>query len=160
MPAPQLSMDVILIAAVTADGFIARSPNETIRWSRDLTLFKKQTLGHPVIMGSNTWAALGRDLLGREVIIVHHKDDPGVVLQGIQSERCFIAGGGRTNARFAPYLTHLFLTVHPLVFGAGVRLFADLPTEMKLVTENVQPVDGSGKLIQFQYRITDRRPAR
>ena len=35
-------MDVILIAAVTQDGFIARHPKETITWSQDLNLFKKQ----------------------------------------------------------------------------------------------------------------------
>ncbi|GIS57166.1 MAG: hypothetical protein CM1200mP1_11040 [Candidatus Neomarinimicrobiota bacterium] len=29
----------------------------------------------------------------------------------------FYAGGGKTNAYFAPYLTRIFLTPHPIVFG-------------------------------------------
>ena len=47
-------MHVILIAAITADGYIARHSNEIVNWSLDLHLFKKQTMGFPVIMGSNT----------------------------------------------------------------------------------------------------------
>jgi dihydrofolate reductase len=51
-------MDVILIAAVTADGFIARHSHEVVEWSQDISLFKEQTMGYPVIMGSNTFANL------------------------------------------------------------------------------------------------------
>ena len=46
--------EVILIAAVTVDGYIARHNLEVISWSEDLHLFKEQTLGSPIIMGSNT----------------------------------------------------------------------------------------------------------
>jgi len=51
-------MDVILIAAVTQDGFISRHAHETVRWSKDLRLFKEQTLGWPVIMGTHTFRCL------------------------------------------------------------------------------------------------------
>ena len=47
-------MKVILIAAITMDGYIAHENDEVISWSKDLKLFKKQTMGYPVIMGSNT----------------------------------------------------------------------------------------------------------
>ena len=67
-------MDVILIAAVTQDGFIARHENEVTSWSKDLWLFKQQTMGYPVIMGSNTWATLKTELKNREVIIIHRND--------------------------------------------------------------------------------------
>ena len=33
-------MNVILIAAITADGYIARHSNEIVEWSLDLQLFK------------------------------------------------------------------------------------------------------------------------
>ena len=36
-------MDIILIAAITADGYIARHSNEVVDWSQDLHLFRKQT---------------------------------------------------------------------------------------------------------------------
>ena len=44
-------MNVILIAAITADGYIARHSNEIVEWSLDLQLFKEQTMGFPIIMG-------------------------------------------------------------------------------------------------------------
>ena len=49
----------------TADGYIARHSNEIVSWSLDLHLFKKQTMGFPVIMGSNTKKTLNIDLSGR-----------------------------------------------------------------------------------------------
>ena len=68
-------MDVILIAAITADGYIAHQSNEIITWSKDLKLFKKQTLGWPVIMGSNTYNTLAANLEEREMIVVHRGDN-------------------------------------------------------------------------------------
>ena len=55
-------MNVILIAAITADGYIARHSNEIVEWSLDLQLFKEQTMGFPIIMGSNTKKTLKTDL--------------------------------------------------------------------------------------------------
>ena len=40
--------EVVLIAAVTVDGFIARHSLEVTSWSKDLQFFKKQTMGFPV----------------------------------------------------------------------------------------------------------------
>ena len=42
--------EVILIAAVTVDGYIARHDLEITTWSKDLPLFKEQTMGFPIIM--------------------------------------------------------------------------------------------------------------
>ena len=72
--------EVILIAAVTVDGFIARHNREVTTWSKDLHLFKEQTLGHPVVMGSNTYDTLAAELEGREMIVVHRTDEPESIL--------------------------------------------------------------------------------
>ena len=48
-------MKIILICATTLDGFIARHSNEKTNWTKDLSLFKSQTMGYPVIMGSTTY---------------------------------------------------------------------------------------------------------
>ena len=68
--------EVILIAAVTVDGFIARHSLEITSWSKDLQVFKKQTMGFPVIMGSNTNKTLFSSLKGRKKIVVGRQDDP------------------------------------------------------------------------------------
>ena len=87
--------EIILIAAVTLDGFIARHSSEITKWTKDLHLFKEQTMGHPVIMGSNTFHTLSNELVGREVVVVHRNDDPREILQKVKSQKCFIAGGGK-----------------------------------------------------------------
>ena len=144
-------MDIILIAAVTADGFIARHSHETIDWSQDLHLFKEQTMGYPVIMGSNTYECMQNELIGRNIIIVHRKDNPKTVLGRLNSEKSFIAGGGRTNTLFAPYLTHLYLTPHPHVFGKGVPLFYEMEEELQLKLVYKHRVNN--KMNQLQYKV-------
>ncbi|MBT4308279.1 MAG: dihydrofolate reductase [Candidatus Marinimicrobia bacterium] len=146
-------MDVILIAAVTQDGYIARHSHERVTWSKDLHLFKEQTSGWPVIMGSNTFNCLQKELEGRDIIVVHRNDDPDQILAKLNSKKCFIAGGGKTNTRFAPYLTHLYLTPHPIIFGNGIRLFSDKVNEMNLFLEGTVAIKGEKELNQFIYRI-------
>ena len=71
----------------------------------------------------------------------------------IKSEKCFIAGGGKTNFRFAPHLTHLYLTTHPLIFGKGIPLFDGKINELKLNLEKTIPVVEKKGIYQFQYRV-------
>ena len=124
--------EIILIAAVTVDGFIARRSDEITNWTKDLPLFKKQTMGYPVIMGSNTYKTLSSELEGRSVIVVGRNDKPRSIIEEITSDRCFIAGGGKTYSRFYHFLTHLYITRHPLIFGSCVSLFSDTVNEKNL----------------------------
>ncbi len=143
-------VNIILIAAVTVDGYIARHSQEVITWSKDLPLFKKQTLGHPVIMGYNTYKTLPKDLENRETIVVGKHDTPKDVLSKITNETCFVIGGGKTNELFAPYLTHLYITIHPLIFGRGIKLFGDLKTPPDVAF--IKKIDVNPKLGIFQYQ--------
>ena len=87
-------MDIILIAATTVDGYIARNNFEVTDWSQDLSLFKKQTMGFPIIMGSHTFKTLPKELHGRKPIIVHRNDNPKKIIENIRSSKCFVIGGG------------------------------------------------------------------
>ena len=145
--------DVILIAAVTIDGLIARHHREVITWSKDIPLFKKQTLGSHVVMGSNTYDALSVELEGRQTIVVHRNDDPATILDAILGDRCYIIGGGKTYARFAPFLTHLYITPHPFVFGKGIPLFDGVIPDLELVFQQMVSVDEKGGIFQYQYRV-------
>lgn len=146
-------MDIILIAAVTLDGYIARTKEDRVEWSQDLPLFKKQTMGFPLIMGSTTRKILQKELEGREIITVHRNDNPREILSKIKGNRCFIAGGGTTYTRFAPHLTHLYLTFHPLIFGEGIKLFPGLENPLDLELIERMPIPRRGKLYQYQYRV-------
>ena len=146
--------EVILIAAVTIDGFIARHSLEITSWSKDLQVFKKQTMGFPVIMGSNTDKTLSSSLKGRRKIVVGRKDDPKNVLTTIKEERCFVIGGGRTFYRFSSFLTHLYITPHPYVFGTGISLFDNSKMkELNIKFLNLFEVDRSKGVFQYQYEV-------
>ena len=146
-------MDVILIAAITADGYIAHRSDEVITWSKDLALFKKQTMGYPVIMGSNTEKTLAVELIGRDKIVVHRDDNAKKILEELNTEKCFVIGGGMTNTKFAPYLTHLYLTFHPIVFGKGIPLFSGLNQGLSLHFVRMIQVNETEDIYQFQYHV-------
>ena len=145
--------EIILIAAVTVDGYIARHSNEITKWTKDLHLFKKQTMGYSIIMGSNTFNTLSKELVGREVVVVSRNDNPQEIIRGISSKKCFIAGGGKTNFRFYPFLTHIYITPHPYIFGDGVRLFSNQINELNLIFEKSIEVSKQEGLYQYQYKI-------
>ena len=145
--------EIILIAAVTIDGFIARHSSEITTWTKDLPLFNKQTMGFPVIMGSNTYKTLINELEGREVIVVHRDDNPKDILESISSKKCFVAGGGKTYSRFYPFLTDLFITPHPYVFGSGISLFSDAIKESQLIFKKLVEVSKKNGILQYQYKI-------
>ena len=147
-------MNVILIAAITADGYIARHSNEIVEWSLDLQLFKEQTMGFPIIMGSNTKKTLTTDLTGRKEIVVHRTDSPKEILAGIKASTSFGKRGGMTTTLFSPYLTHLYLTVHPLIFAKGIKLFEGLAGELNLSLVQTVPIKGQKNLHQFQYKVS------
>jgi len=146
-------MDIILIAAITIDGYIAHRSDEVISWSKDLKLFKKQTMGYPVIMGSNTKKTLAVDLEGREKIIVHRNDKPEEILGKLNMEKCFIIGGGMTYTKFGPYLTHMYITPHPIVFGKGIQLFPNLKEGLSLKFIRKIIVNKTEGIFQFQYKV-------
>ena len=148
-----MPLEIILIAAVTVDGFIARHNNEITKWTQDLHLFKKQTMGYPVIMGSNTHKTLSNDLLGRDVIVVHIDDSSKDIINKVSGNRCFIAGGGKTYSKFYSFITHAYITPHPLIFGEGVSLFTEKVPELSLVFERLVEVSKADGIYQYQYRV-------
>ena len=59
-----------LIVAVARGGAIGRAGGLPWHAPEDLAHFKRTTLGHSVIMGSVTWASIGRALPGRRLVVV------------------------------------------------------------------------------------------
>ena len=110
-------------------------------------------MGYPVIMGSNTYNTIENELKGRDIIIFNRHKKPINILNNLSSDKCFIAGGGKTNAYFSPYLTRIFLTPHPIVFGTGIKLFDGKIKEKNLFLENTVTVNAKENIVQFQYKI-------
>jgi len=59
-----------IVVAYTDNRVIGRDNGLPWRLPSDLAHFKKTTMGHPIIMGRNTWESLGRPLPGRPNLVV------------------------------------------------------------------------------------------
>jgi dihydrofolate reductase len=149
-------MKVFIIAAITADGFIGRSAGHTADWTgkADKKVFVELTKeAGTIVMGSRTFATIGRALPGRRNIVytsrpqeiqaegIETTNEPPTELiarleaEGVRS--LAICGGATIYDLFmrAGVVTDIYLTIIPVLFGKGVPLFADeLSTNLKLET--------------------------
>jgi dihydrofolate reductase len=139
-------MKTVLIAAVTADGFIGRDVHHLADWTggADKKLFVEVTKQMGImVMGSRTFATIGRALPGRRTIVyTSHPDD--ITVDDIETtqesprelvdrlERAgapglAICGGASIYGQFmaAGVVDELYITVAPKLFGTGVPLFGE-----------------------------------
>ncbi len=115
---------VAIIAAVGRDGELGKDNRLPWHLPDDLKHFKALTLGHPVIMGKNTWLSLGRPLPQRRNLVVSRTLDASALPQGVacyptldaalaacaQEQIAFVIGGAQLYAAALPRAELLFLT--------------------------------------------------
>lgn len=135
-------MKVYIIAAASADGFIAKTANELIDWTspEDKKFFREMTKKSGVIiMGSNTYKTFKNPLPNRRNIIITHgkinhpgaestKQSPAELIARLKKEgysEVAIAGGSSIYTQFlnAGLVTEIYLTIEPILFGQGLSLF-------------------------------------
>lgn len=172
-------MKVFIIAAVSADGFIARSADDfSMDWTspEDVKLFVKLTKEAGVmVMGSRTFDTLvkaGRRLPGRKIVVYTSRPDefrhdrpdpteatdepPKALLKRLQAEgyeSVAICGGSRVYDLFmqSGLVTDLYLTYEPVLFGAGVPLFAS-PMSHKLRLASQQKLGENTLAIHYEVQ--------
>ncbi len=150
-------MHVFLIAALTADGYIARDTAQiSTKWTSkvDAQFFSERTKQAGVcIMGSTTFDTINRPLPGRVSMVLTRTPEKynqwGDQVRGVSAEpvellkqlekegytEVAICGGTSVYTQFmrSGLVERLYLTVEPVVFGTGLRLFdSSLNTELKL----------------------------
>lgn len=148
-------IQVSLIAVLSADGYIARRPDETVDWSsaEDKQLFVTLTKATgTIIIGSTTYKTLPSKLLGRRVIVYSHtslegvettQEEPEALLRRLENEgvrAVAICGGASVYDAFlrTDLIHELHLVTEPLLFGTGIRLcYEPLHTRLHL-TEHRQ----------------------
>jgi dihydrofolate reductase len=125
MTAPRPDQRVVLVAAHARNRVIGDGGAIPWHLPHDFAHFKRETLGHTLVMGRRTWDSIGRPLPGRATIVVTRDEsfDPG--FEGVQVahslEEAFalaaelpgdvmIAGGGEIYALALPFATHQVLT--------------------------------------------------
>jgi len=138
-----------IVAAETADGFIARKAHDLVTWSsrddkkRFVELTKKAGV---IVMGSTTFKTLPFPLKDRVNIVYSRShqfegaetvtDEPADLLKKLESRgfaEVAICGGSEIYTKFmeAGVISKLYLTIEPIMFGAGITLF-NKPIDVRL----------------------------
>jgi len=164
-------MEVTLIAAQTVDGYIARSEfDRSFDWTsqEDKAFYiSKLKESDAVVMGSKTFGTFSRYPKGKHFVILTRKPaefvnpspevitvdatnaEPAQVIENLQDQgfgRILIAGGSSVYRQYlaAGVVDRLFLTIEPVLFGAGVKL-----CDEALVTGGK---DGAGGMVHLDLQ--------
>lgn len=162
--------------AVTPNGFIAKENGDS-SWTGEVDQKRydelSKTAGN-VIIGRKTYEMLKEqnlfplpdrlnvvltnqpELFGEsDHGLITNKSPRGVLdyLQEKGFSTAFVAGGGQLNGSFmeAGLVDELYLTVEPLIFGKGIKLFGDTDFENKL--KLIETAELSDHEIQLHYRV-------
>lgn len=158
-------MKVFLIAALSADGFIAKHEKHLATdWTsaEDKKFFTERTKkAGVVVMGSTTYETFLKPLKDRlNVVYSRDKVYEGVEttqqgpqelineLEGRGYEEVAICGGATIYTLFAGagLIQEMYLTVEPIVFGQGVSLFKK-PIEQKLALQSLEKLNNQGTIL-------------
>lgn len=135
-------MKTFIIAALTADGFIAKNAaHSPMEWTskKDKQFFSQRTKqAGVVVFGKNTYETIAKPLSGR-LNIVYSRDktyegtevtqkDPMELLRNLEKRgysEVAICGGSTIYTMFmqAGAVDTLYLTIEPVLFGQGMNLF-------------------------------------
>jgi dihydrofolate reductase len=166
-------MRVLLVAAMTIDGKIARGKHEVIDWSspEDKSMFMRVSQESGVlIMGRNTYETLDRPLPGRLHVVLTRQTSsqpapeqveytsapPAEVLDDLARrgyQTVILAGGAEANRTFidAGLVDELWLTLEPVAFGNGISLLGEAPLNLRL--RLIQSVLLNESSLQIRYQV-------
>ena len=165
-------MKVILVMAMTLDGKIARHATDPVDWtgSADKRYFVQITRSAGVmIMGNNTFNAIGRPLPGRHNVVMTRTLEgkqnaknlqftdkpPAEIIQALAMagyKEATLIGGAQVNTLFASQkLIHeIHLTLAPRLFGQGLALFSrELDLRLNLLDVKALETD----VVLLKYKV-------
>ncbi len=149
-------MKIILMAAISIDGKIAKNKNQkSTDWTskQDKKIFVQTTKqAGVVIMGRKTYETIGKPLKQRLNIILtknpkkyknipnqleFHNKTPAQIIKYLEQKNyntAVVCGGSQIYSEFLQQnlVNELYLTIEPKIFGKGINLFADYNLEKNL----------------------------
>lgn len=170
-------MNVVIYAAVTLDGYIARSDNDSNflfgkAWNEYLS--KAKSIGN-VIMGSRTYeyivdnkeyefpisGCLNVIMTGRKIgkdsdRLLFTDNEPREVLELLRNRgfgSAFVAGGSMINTSFMKegLVNEFYVNMVPLVVGSGIMLFSGAYSERKLRRLDVEKFPAG--VVRLHYKV-------
>jgi dihydrofolate reductase len=157
-----------IIAAMTADGFIAKDENHPAYWTskEDKAKFVEITKrAGVVVMGSTTYESIKRPLAERLNIVYTRskifegaettQDAPKDLLKKLEARgytEVAICGGSHIYTLFlkAHCVDKIYLTVEPKLFGVGINIFNEaVQFDLKLISSEAAE---SGSLL-LEYDV-------
>jgi dihydrofolate reductase len=168
-------MKIILMAAVTLDGKIARNEAHFVDWSsrEDKKLFfATSKRAGVIILGNNTYKTLPSPLPGRlHVVITSTTDDkvdtPGLVeytsappeqiVAGLEARgytEAVLTGGAQINSLFlrSDLVDEIWLTIEPLIFGIGIDLFRGAQFDLRAKLIHMEQMNEAGT-VHLRYAL-------
>lgn len=138
---------IIGIIAISKNYAIGKNGKLPWHYPADLKFFKETTTGNAVVMGSNTWRAIGKPLPDRlnivlsrsgrietppDVMKISSKDEV-VALSQYLNRDVFIIGGANTYKEFADVIVRWIVTIVPeQIEGADTFIPSDFLDEFEL----------------------------
>jgi dihydrofolate reductase len=168
-------MKIILMAAVTLDGKIARNEAHFVDWSsrEDKKLFYSTSKrAGVIIVGNNTYKTFPSPLPGRLHVVLtstteDKQDTPGLVeynnappeqiVAGLEARgytEAVLTGGAQINALFlrSGLVDEIWLTVEPLIFGIGIDLFRGAQFDLHATLIHVEQINEGGT-VHLRYAL-------
>lgn len=163
---------VILVMALTADGFTARSSSEYTDWTSaaDKKLFFDLSgKAGVVIMGNNTFKTLKAPLKNRLNIVMGKNElktadagvrffsgNPLVLLEELESQgfkEVVLCGGAATNTVFFKMglIDEAVFTISPLMFGRGISVFSE-EINCDLVLKKFEKIDENTVMLRYLFK--------
>jgi len=164
-------MRTVIVAAITADGFIGRTSDHLADWTgkADKKLFVDVTkeLG-TMVMGSRTFATINRALPERKTIVYTSRPE-SITVEGVETTQespqdlvarmekagapgLAVVGGATIYSQFmaAGVVDELYISVAPLAFGTGVPLFG---TALDAKLQLLECTNLDADTILLHYRV-------
>lgn len=171
-------MHTYLVAAISLDGYIAQSPNgRSFDWTSPedkqfyISMLKKSDA---IVIGSKTFHTFSRYPKDSRWIIYTSQPEafvnpkpaviqaegtnekPADLIKRLEQEGCqsvMINGGASIYSQFlqAGLIDTLYLTVEPIIFGEGIKLFSD-QVEASLQLKKVDRIGQNTLLLEYEVQ--------
>ncbi|MBQ9835673.1 MAG: dihydrofolate reductase [Akkermansia sp.] len=117
-----MSINFTGVVAMAADRAIGIRNSIPWRLPEDMRVFKRLTMGHPILMGRKTWESLGRPLPGRQNIVLTRDADykavGAVVIHDVaeleqmelQDAEVMVIGGAQIYGMMLPKMQRLYVS--------------------------------------------------